>query len=134
MENREEILKRNVESLAKCNVKYNITEQVILNAMQEYADQQTKALTNEIERYKKIIAQPDWNEYNKQKPFNAGLYLCYTNDEQIMVCFLSANGWWSKVPDASFYGDMGNKIVLNSKEVEREVTHWMPLPNKPKTN
>jgi hypothetical protein len=37
METKEEILKRNTESVAKCNVKYNVTEQGILNAMDEYA-------------------------------------------------------------------------------------------------
>jgi len=40
METKEEILKRNVESVAKCNVKYNVTEQGILKAMDEYAEQQ----------------------------------------------------------------------------------------------
>lgn len=40
IETKEEILKRNVESIAKCKVKYNVTEKGILNAMEEYAEQQ----------------------------------------------------------------------------------------------
>ena len=39
MKSREEILKRNVEAVAKCKVKYNLTHQGILNAMEEYATQ-----------------------------------------------------------------------------------------------
>ena len=37
METKQEILKRNVESVAKCNVRYNVTEKGILKAMDEYA-------------------------------------------------------------------------------------------------
>ena len=39
MKSKEEILKRNVEAIAKCKVKYSITQQGILNAMEEYARQ-----------------------------------------------------------------------------------------------
>lgn len=39
MKTKEEILKRNTEAIAKCSVKYNVTHQGILNAMEEYATQ-----------------------------------------------------------------------------------------------
>ena len=42
MKTKEEILKRNVEAIAKCSVKYNVTHQGILNAMEEYATQYQK--------------------------------------------------------------------------------------------
>ncbi len=51
--NKEEILKRNVEEVSKCEVKYNITEKGILNAMQEYSDQQSLSKDKEIEELKK---------------------------------------------------------------------------------
>lgn len=73
-----------------------------------------------------------WNKLSEKKPKKIGSYLCISNDDKYMVCHIAANGWWSKVPDAEFYGDMGNKVVLNGKEVEREVIYWMELPLPPK--
>ena len=48
----EEILKRNVQDIAKCNVTYNITNQGILNAMKEYANQQNQELQSQVEELK----------------------------------------------------------------------------------
>lgn len=73
----------------------------------------------------------EWISVEDRLPEDTGCYLCFTNDQQIMVCHVAANGWWSKVPDASCYGDMGNNVTIDSKEVEREVTHWQPLPTIP---
>ncbi len=39
METKEQILKRNVEVIAKCSVKYNVTNKGILKAMDEYTNQ-----------------------------------------------------------------------------------------------
>jgi len=47
MKTKEEILKRNTEAIAKCNVKYNVTHQGILNAMEEYATQCQEDMVDE---------------------------------------------------------------------------------------
>ena len=47
MKTKEEILKINVESIAKCSVKYNVTHQGILNAMDEYATQCQEDMADE---------------------------------------------------------------------------------------
>jgi hypothetical protein len=49
MKSKEEILKRNVEAIANCNVKYNVIHQGIMNAMQEYANQCQEDMVNEIQ-------------------------------------------------------------------------------------
>lgn len=69
-----------------------------------------------------------WNHVDKIMPERIGNYLCITNDELIMVCHVVANGWWSMVPGAQYYGDMGDKVTLNSKQVPREVVWWSDLP------
>jgi len=74
----------------------------------------------------------EWNKLEYVSPENIGNYLCITNDDKIMVCFVAANGWWSKIPDAKFYGDMGDRVVINGELSDRAVTHWMPLPEAPK--
>jgi hypothetical protein len=51
MESKEEILKRNVEAIANCNVKYNVTHQGILNAMEEYANQVRENMNSKIYKY-----------------------------------------------------------------------------------
>lgn len=48
MKTKEEILAQNVEILVNCKVTYNMTNQGILNAMQEYSDQQTKDLEKQL--------------------------------------------------------------------------------------
>ena len=78
--------------------------------------------------------ESNWISVKDKLPENIGNYLCYTNDDLIVVCHISANCWWSLIPNARYYGDMGEKIVLKSKSTEREVTHWMPLPEPPKNN
>lgn len=59
MKSKEEILKRNVEAIAKCKVKYNLTHQGILNAMEEYANQfqedLVKGIQSLIDGYKSDI-------------------------------------------------------------------------------
>ena len=76
----------------------------------------------------KIMGSPDgWISVEDRLPENIGNYLCFTNDEQCMVCHINANGWWSIVPNAQYYGDMGEKVVINSKEVDREVILWMDI-------
>lgn len=72
-----------------------------------------------------------WNKLSEKKPINTGCYLCITNDNKYVVCHVAANGWWSKIPDAEFYGDMGRQVILGSKKVEREVIYWMELPLPP---
>ena len=64
MENREEILKRCANEAANCNVTYNKSGKGILKAMQEYSDQQNKALLDEIERLKSRIIY--WNELHSE--------------------------------------------------------------------
>ncbi len=63
----------------------------------------------------------------KKPPQTAGNYLCITNDDKIMVCYVTVLGIWSKVPDASYYGDMGEMVVIDSKRVDREVIKWRIL-------
>lgn len=76
----------------------------------------------------KIKGSPDgWISVEDRLPENIGNYICFTNDEQCMVCHINANGWWSIVPNAQYYGDMGEKVVINSKEVDREVILWMDI-------
>lgn len=65
----------------------------------------------------------NWNKLKDKSPEKVGNYLCVTNDNLIMVCFVAANGWWSKIPDAKFYGDLG-KCFVNGKDVDREVVYW----------
>ena len=54
MKSKEEILKRNTESIAKCNVKYNVTHQGILNAMEEYATQCQEDMAKELKEWIEI--------------------------------------------------------------------------------
>jgi len=49
MKTKEEILKRNVEAIAKCSVKYNVTHQGILNAMEEYANKCQQDMQKDVE-------------------------------------------------------------------------------------
>lgn len=67
-------------------------------------------------------------KWNTKLPEKSGNYLCKTNDNLVMVCFLSVNGFWSKVPDAKFYGDMGT-CVKDSKKVDRKVVSWVEIPD-----
>lgn len=55
MKSKEEILKRNVESIAKCNVKYNVTQQGILNAMEEYAIKCQEDMADEMVKLKNAV-------------------------------------------------------------------------------
>jgi len=71
-----------------------------------------------------------WISVKDKMPENIGCYLCYTNDDLNIVCRVNVVGWWTIAISGKFSGDMGN-TVLNSKTVEREVTHWMPLPESP---
>lgn len=73
------------------------------------------------------MAVDGWISVEDRLPENVGNYICFTNDEQCMVCHINANGWWSIVPNAQYYGDMGEKVVINSKEVDREVILWMDI-------
>ena len=68
-----------------------------------------------------------WNHVSVKMPTNIGNYLCITNDDKVMVCHVAANGWWSIVPGAKFYGDMGEKVVIDSKYVDREVVYWKEI-------
>ncbi len=77
-----------------------------------------------------INTEDKWISVEDRLPENTGWYQVYTNDEFILTAKVAINGWWT-IPFGSFYGDMGPKIVRNSKEIEREVTHWMPLPSPP---
>lgn len=76
------------------------------------------------ERAKKTI----WYLVSEKMPENIGNYLCITNDDKIMVCYVPANGWWTRVPDGQYYGDMGEKVTVDSKRVDREVVKWTYLP------
>ncbi len=71
----------------------------------------------------------EWISVEDRMPEDIGVYLCRTNDGGVMTCFVAANGWWNKIPDARFYGDMGDSVVFDSKEHEREVTHWLDISN-----
>jgi len=73
-----------------------------------------------------------WISVKDKMPEKIGAYLCYTNDDLILTCFVAVNGWWNVIPYGRFYGDMG-KIIRDSKEIDREVTHWMPFPKPPNT-
>ena len=70
-----------------------------------------------------------WYKVEEVRPENTGIYLCISNDNKVMVCHVAANGWWSKIPDPEYYGDMGNKITKDSKRIEREVVYWTYLPD-----
>lgn len=72
-----------------------------------------------------------WVSVDEKQPERIGDYLVVCNDGLIMVAHVVANGWWSRVPDATHYTDLGKQIVLDSVRQNREVTHWMPLPPKP---
>lgn len=71
-----------------------------------------------------------WISVEDRLPESVGWYQVYTNDDFILTAKIAVNGWWT-IPFGEYYGDMGPKFVNNSKENEREVTHWMPLPNSP---
>jgi lambda repressor-like predicted transcriptional regulator len=63
MKTKEEILKRNTEAIAKCSVKYNVTHQGILNAMEEYATQCQQDMADR----KEIQPEDIWNKESQDK-------------------------------------------------------------------
>lgn len=80
---------------------------------------------------KKNIKYNGWYKVADKKPDTTGNYLCISNDEKIMVCYMAKNGWWSIVPGAQYYGDMGKKVTVDSKIVDREVIWWKPIGDMP---
>lgn len=73
-----------------------------------------------------------WYKLSEKSPPSYGSYLVLTNDDKYLLCHVSLNGWWSILPDPKFLGDMGNKCVIDSKKVEREVIWWREKPELPK--
>ena len=107
MKSKEEILKRNVESIAKCNVKYNVTQQGILNAMEEYAIKCQEDMADK------------WISVNDNKPTQNQYVLIYGKGDRQMTAIYQDN-------DFCCYD-----IMTEGLEIAEEITHWMILPNKP---
>jgi hypothetical protein len=78
-----EILKTETEKYAECKVIYSKTHQGIINAMNEFADQQTKALHEENKKLQSWYdGQVDRNEkLQKDKGNVEGLYFQKKEDE-----------------------------------------------------
>jgi len=72
-----------------------------------------------------------WVSVDDRMPENIGTYLCYTNDGQTVVCNVAVNGWWRLAINSGSYSDLGEDFVRDSEFIEREVTHWMELPQSP---
>lgn len=114
-------------------------------------DGENKQLQIEIERYKKIVAQPDWNELeyvvgletkieqlqselkaaewisveNRLPEKDVSVIICckdreFKSDEHILKGWITGTKYW-----CSLEGNEDEDLI---------VTHWMPLPNNPKTN
>lgn len=78
--------------------------------------------------YKANEEPATWNDVNVKMPETIGSYLCLTNDDLYVVCYVNQVGWWRIAINGYHGSDMGKSFIRDSKSVEREVTHWMPLP------
>ena len=71
-----------------------------------------------------------WIDVKEKLPENQGCYLCKTNDDWQMVCFINAIGTWTLRPGGAFYGDLCGADKYLGLGEKREITHWMNLPKK----
>lgn len=90
-----------------------IAIEYVKQAMQEYADQQTKHLTEQLAEKEKDM--PKWISVRDKMPPKIGSYICAKNNEFV----------------TQLYYDCDLEFMYGQLNQTNQVTHWMPLPNKP---
>ena len=88
MKSKEEILKRNVEAIAKCKVKYNLTHQGILNAMEEYASQCQEDMTDTSKVTRFEVIDENGRAYTQK---DCNVELSYQDDSRTLKVFIKLN-------------------------------------------
>ena len=81
----------------------------------------------------------EWISVNDRVPNNGETVLCkQVNNESLMLCYID-NGMWKEdyqdICVSGGYGCIDNEICEASDHSNYlRVTHWMPLPEPPKTD
>jgi hypothetical protein len=97
--------------------KYEQTAKLILEAMKEYASQETESAIN-----------GQWIDVKERLPEINIPVLIFTNTGVLSVCYLNKRGViWINCIHPQFAYDVRPENVNYIHP-----THWMPLPNKPK--
>lgn len=126
MESREEIKQYSLEwyrEIRKLN-KDTIISLVESNGKQRDAlKEQNKSLLQEVERLKGELKATEWISIDEQKPkINENVICCNINDDWVVSGYINIKKQWY------------NQFKDDNDDCEIYPTHWMPLPNKPKTN
>lgn len=70
-----------------------------------------------------------WNKISDGNPRKAGNYLCTTNDNRVMVCYLNVLGYFTLAEVNRYYGDLyGTDYNEEHSCKGREVIKWMEIP------